>query len=50
MRDWYKLTGLFLGNIRGFEFWGGPRYTYDQEEDAWYAEDANAVADIPEVV
>ena len=37
-KTWPRLAGHPLGDLRGFEFWGGPRFTYDQATDAWREE------------
>lgn len=36
---WFRLAGHPLGGLRGFEFWGGPRWTYDQATDEWSEDD-----------
>lgn len=37
--QWHTLAGHPLGNLRGFEFLDGPRYTYDQGNDTWTEEE-----------
>lgn len=32
---WGSLAGHALGDLRGFEFISGPRYTYDEAGDSW---------------
>lgn len=37
--SWHGLAGHPLGNLRGFEFWDGPRYTYDPINGTWAEEE-----------
>lgn len=37
--QWHTLAGHHLGNLQGFEFWQGPRYTYNPLSGTWVEEE-----------
>jgi len=38
--SWRSMGGHPFGDLRGFEFFGGPRYTYDPVADAWSVDES----------